>query len=262
LLGVISVRSLTSLSLSGSGMCNVAVVRYVPSMSGVHRDCKELIQALWNHEANGTVISTKSFPRMRRQAMFPQCRVSTEVAKGSDHSPFIINLVANVNQDDGRRKKLFHFEAVWTRSTDCEELIQALWNHEADGTAVSRILQRQHKVREGLIGWDKSNFGHVRRRVKELEEQLVKLDIDPISVEGRLLRGQLRNELEEFLSREELMWKQRGKAQWLRKGDRNTPFFHARASAWRCKNSIALLRHGDGELFQGRHSACNLHLFS
>ncbi|KAL0456368.1 UNVERIFIED_CONTAM: hypothetical protein Slati_0976000 [Sesamum latifolium] len=165
--------------------------------------------------------------------LFPQCRVFTEVAKGSDHSPLIINLVTNLNQDDGRRKKLFHFEAMWTWSADCEELIRALWNHKADGTTASRILQWQHKVREGLIGWDKSYFGHVRRRVKELEEQLVKLDTDPISGEGRLLRGRLRNELEEFLSREELMWKQRGKAQRLREGDRNTPFFHARASAQR-----------------------------
>ncbi|KAL0438765.1 UNVERIFIED_CONTAM: hypothetical protein Slati_2359500 [Sesamum latifolium] len=120
------------------------------------------------------------------QAMFPQCRVSTDVARGSDHSPLIINLVADLKQDDGRCNKLFRFEAMWTRSTDCEELIQALWNHKADSTAASRILQRQHKVQEGLIGWNKSNFGHVWRRVKELEEQLVKLDTDPISAEGRL----------------------------------------------------------------------------
>ncbi|KAL0379071.1 UNVERIFIED_CONTAM: hypothetical protein Sradi_3212600 [Sesamum radiatum] len=60
------------------------------------------------------------------QAMFPQCQVSTEAAKGSDHSPLIINLVANLNQDDGRCKILFRFEAMWTRSADCEELIRAL----------------------------------------------------------------------------------------------------------------------------------------
>ncbi|KAL0438766.1 UNVERIFIED_CONTAM: hypothetical protein Slati_2359600 [Sesamum latifolium] len=43
------------------------------------------------------------------------------------------------------------------------------------------------------------------------------------------------------------MWKQIGKAQWLREGDRNTPLFHARASARRRKNSITRLRDGDGE---------------
>ncbi|KAL0379072.1 UNVERIFIED_CONTAM: hypothetical protein Sradi_3212700 [Sesamum radiatum] len=100
-------------------------------------------------------------------------------------------------------------------------------------------------VREGLIRWDKSNFGHVRSRVKELEEQLVKSNL--ISAEGRLLHGHLRNELEELLSREEFMWKQRGKAQWLKERDRNTPFFHARASARRRKNSISQLRDRDGE---------------
>ncbi|KAL0444501.1 UNVERIFIED_CONTAM: hypothetical protein Slati_2172800 [Sesamum latifolium] len=54
-------------------------------------------------------------------------------------------------------------------------------------------------------------------------------------------------ELEEFLSHEEILWKQRGKAQWLADGDRNTPYFHARASARRRKNFISRLRDKNGE---------------
>ncbi|KAL0417111.1 UNVERIFIED_CONTAM: hypothetical protein Slati_3543000 [Sesamum latifolium] len=109
------------------------------------------------------------------------------------------------------------------------------------------MLQRHYSVRQGLLGWDKTTFGHVRTKVKKLEDQLAKLDVDPISAEISLKRSRLCNELEEFLSREELMWKQRGKAQWLSEGDRNTPFFHARARSRRSKNSIMRLRNGDGE---------------
>ncbi|KAL0448321.1 UNVERIFIED_CONTAM: putative mitochondrial protein [Sesamum latifolium] len=158
--------------------------------------------------------------------------------------PFEFVLIGRARRWDGKqggvqRKKLFRFEAMWARSADCEELIRTLWNRETEGDVTARLLQRQQTVRDGLIGWDKSTFDHVRSRVKELEEQLSKLDNKPITAEGRLMRSRIRNELEEFLSREELMWKQRGKAQWLREGDRNTPFFHARASARRSKNSIA-----------------------
>ena len=38
---------------------------------------------------------------------------------------------------------------------------------------------------------------------------------------------QLRREINETFIREEVMWKQRSRALWMRWGDRNTKFFHA-----------------------------------
>ncbi|KAL0395298.1 UNVERIFIED_CONTAM: putative mitochondrial protein [Sesamum latifolium] len=70
---------------------------------------------------------------------------------------------------------------------------------------------------------------------------------DPIRAEDCAKRRRLHSELEEFLSREEILWKQWGKAQWLAEGDRNTPYFHARASARRRKNFISRLRDKNGE---------------
>ena len=34
------------------------------------------------------------------------------------------------------------------------------------------------------------------------------------------------------------MWKQRAKLHWFKEGDRNTSYFHAKASSWFQKNSI------------------------
>ncbi|KAL0458055.1 UNVERIFIED_CONTAM: putative mitochondrial protein [Sesamum latifolium] len=48
------------------------------------------------------------------------------------------------------------------------------------------------------------------------------------------------------------MWKQRGKAQWLQEGDRNTPFFYARASAQKRKNSIIRIRTPSGSWCHSR----------
>ena len=49
---------------------------------------------------------------------------------------------------------------------------------------------------------------------------------DSIKVEISCLTSQL----EDILDRENVMWKQRNKAQWFREGDCNTAFFHSQAT--------------------------------
>ena len=52
--------------------------------------------------------------------------------------------------------------------------------------------------------------------------------------------------MDEILYREEMMWLQRARVDWLKEGDMNTKFFHLR-SVWRsCKNKIKRLRKVDG----------------
>ena len=56
----------------------------------------------------------------------------------------------------------------------------------------------------------------------------------------------LRNEINELLDSEEIKWHQRSKVQWLGLGDRNTNYFHTRASdRWR-KNTISCIMEKEG----------------
>ncbi|KAL0461894.1 UNVERIFIED_CONTAM: hypothetical protein Slati_0077000 [Sesamum latifolium] len=126
------------------------------------------------------------------RSMFPNARVVTEVARGLDHNPLIINLEADNSQNCKRRQKMFRFEAMWARSPECEDLIQKLWGREVQGDADTRIQQRTQLVREGFIAWDKSSFGHVRRRVKELEMQVEILTKDQVSAADCARRGRIR----------------------------------------------------------------------
>lgn len=59
---------------------------------------------------------------------------------------------------------------------------------------------------------------------------------------------EVENRLYEMFEREEIMAKQRSRIDWLREGDRNTSFFHARASARRRTNKIKVLRRVDGSI--------------
>jgi len=55
----------------------------------------------------------------------------------------------------------------------------------------------------------------------------------------------LKREINEILFREEIMWKQRLRALWIKSGDRNTKVFHATANQRHRKNRIERLRDGD-----------------
>ncbi|EAY75286.1 hypothetical protein OsI_03173 [Oryza sativa Indica Group] len=97
-----------------------------------------------------------------------------------------------------------------------------------------------------LQDWSKISFGSVRKEIQRLERRLKFLRnevfTDAIIREERLLEQQLCD----LFEREEIMAKQRSRIEWLKEGDRNTSFFHARASARRRTNKIKLLVRDDG----------------
>ena len=50
--------------------------------------------------------------------------------------------------------------------------------------------------------------------------------------------NQVRKEINDLLDSEEIFWRQHAKAHWLREGDKNTKYFHAKASKSRKQNTI------------------------
>ncbi|KAH1123276.1 hypothetical protein J1N35_006436 [Gossypium stocksii] len=57
----------------------------------------------------------------------------------------------------------------------------------------------------------------------------------------------VRNELEDVLHHEEILWKQKFRCEWLNLGDRNTSYFHRRSIMRRKFNKITALRNADEE---------------
>ncbi|KAA3471206.1 reverse transcriptase [Gossypium australe] len=56
----------------------------------------------------------------------------------------------------------------------------------------------------------------------------------------------MRKKLGNLLDKEEKYWAQRSRIQWLKEGDRNTQFFHVRATNRKKKNNIARLKDMNG----------------
>ena len=94
-----------------------------------------------------------------------------------------------------------------------------------------------------LSEWGVHTFGHVRKELKMLNDELKRLRSDADRIGGPShAEIKVVERIMELNHREEIMWKQRSRIMWLTEGDRNTRFFHLRASQRRIRNRISKLK--------------------
>ena len=93
----------------------------------------------------------------------------------SDHSPLVLHFVQRIRER--RRKRLFRFELMWLKDPKCEEVVFEAWE---EGLSVSigfplTLCLERCKLR--LEAWNKGEFGHVGRKIEELQKHLEWLEL-------------------------------------------------------------------------------------
>ena len=118
------------------------------------------------------------------------------------------------------------------------------------GFPISRCLEI---CRNRLEAWNKSDFGHVGRKISELQDKLEWLEHQPASPSIISATRETRIDLNYWLEREAAMWYQRSHLNCFQSGDRNTLYFHARAFSRYKKNIITGLTDSQGVWHEEKH---------
>ena len=89
---------------------------------------------------------------------------------------------------------------------------------------------------------------------------LLKEKVEDEAIVGRFINRvtRLKKEINDLLSKEEKMWKQRSRAFWLHEGDRNTQYFHSRATHRYWRNRIEALENSMGEKCVDENGIANI----
>jgi hypothetical protein len=125
--------------------------------------------------------------------------------------------------------------------------VKQAWQQERIGSnALQSTWASLSHIAGSLKNWSRDSFGSVRRQIQQFEKKLRMLREAPVSADGLAKEKEIEQSMCELFEREEIMAHQRSRVEWLREGDRNTDFFHVKASARKKTNRIDVLVRDDG----------------
>ncbi|KAL0446061.1 UNVERIFIED_CONTAM: hypothetical protein Slati_1734000 [Sesamum latifolium] len=169
--------------------------------------------------------------------LFPLAAVNNVATSGSDHWMVWVDLEPEAVPRP-RKQQLFRFKAAWTKEKSCTDVIRSSWNPCSTRNIQLDITPCIQECRLSLLDWNKHSFGNIVHQMKVVDKTIGALKQGPISAENKSELEEAKAQLEELSTREEILWRQRAKALWLEEGDKNSAYFHAKASERRQKKMI------------------------
>ena len=145
-----------------------------------------------------------------------------------------------------RGKTSFKFENIWLKMEGFVDLMRGWWNGYHFVGSPSYVLACKLKALKGdLKHWNKHVFGDESFRKKCLLAKLLDLDLregmQSLSLADSARRVEIKADIEYLAPLEDISWRQKSKALYLKEGDNNTRFFHRLANSHRCINAIVKL---------------------
>ena len=179
--------------------------------------------------------------------LFPLASVEHLTAAKSDHSPILL-ATDLVSESVRAAQRPFRYECMWERDGRFGSVLENAWKSKAVAQSVFDFSEKLANLATDLQQWGRHTFGSVRHELRQLRKKLEELRAAPMRVGPSTEEEEVEARMVELCCREEIMWRQRARIQWLAEGDSNTKFFHKKASARKAKNHIMELQRADGSM--------------
>ncbi|KAF7121272.1 hypothetical protein RHSIM_Rhsim13G0210000 [Rhododendron simsii] len=159
---------------------------------------------------------------------------------GSDHCPILLRYGLTIE----RKIPRFIFDSRWSDKDECNSIVKTCWEERFVGSRWFRIQQKIRLCRKKLRRWRASRNLNSKAKMNELQDQLEqeneKTDFNAEAY--KMIEGGMRMANRE----EEEYWRAKSRVSWLKLGDRNTSFFHAKTVQRRAMNKIHGLEDKNG----------------
>lgn len=183
----------------------------------------------------------KALCNVKRRLIFHEAIVRVLPKVQSDHHPLCINLKGM--EANPWRKPFRYFVALGLHE-NFHSLVSQAWNFS------SSLNSNLASLSSTLSNWKKNVFGNVFRDKRRLMNRINGIQrsrdygINPFLDR---LEMKLRKDLEVILEREEILWLQKSRKDWLKNGDHNTKFYHVKTFSKRRKKKVSMLRNDSDE---------------
>ena len=172
------------------------------------------------------------------QSKFPGSKVQHLHSNTSDHQAILVKPEGILPNP----KRSFKFEQMWLRDKSCSFTVNRAWGPPIGGATMPEVAEKVNFCAFKLIEWSKNSFGSVKKMLEEKKNLLAKAELATARGGDSMVVKSIQKEINDILDKENLMWQQRSQALFLNCGDRNTAYFHSKASQRFRRNRILGLR--------------------
>ncbi|KAK8335228.1 hypothetical protein V6Z11_A09G040200 [Gossypium hirsutum] len=183
---------------------------------------------------------------------FPFTETKVIRQSNSDHNAIVLDTKGRKLREEQRDSRLmFRYDICWAKELEAKNIIKNAWKMDTED-----IMDKLEKVGHDLGAWQFKRYKRMRRQIDALKSNINRLIDKPVEVyDGNKLKA-MRIKLRKLLDREEQYWAQRSRVTWPKEWDRNTRFFHVRATSRKKKNRIEKLKDMHGNWRENTKDIC------
>ena len=194
---------------------------------------------LWYTWERGNSTSTCIRERLDRYIgtsswldLYPGMVVDHSLRYKSDHSAIILRPIRYRRPKSKKRR--YFFETTWLLDASCEDVVKSAWVNLPGAHMTERITH----MAQSLVTWSGEKFGKLGKQIAEVEKKLSEIQNQAISDDNCRSRMELEAKLDDLHAKHEAYWYLRSRVAEVRDGDRNTSYFHHKASQRKKRNYV------------------------